>query len=99
MTRKVRISQAAAELGVSPQTVRNYIGKGWLTGFRRGPRIVLVDMDEAAKIDTLIPTARSATGRKPYGPQANIVADPGPVPTNRRRRPVVVTRDAGDHDD
>ena len=53
----------AAEIGdVSPKTIRRRIADGSLTGYRFGPRIIRVDLDEVESLFTPIPTA-SCWGR------------------------------------
>jgi excisionase family DNA binding protein len=57
---------AAAEVtGVSPRSIRRYIAAGRLKGYRLGPRLIRVDLDELR--DLLSPivtgTADDPTGR------------------------------------
>lgn len=80
MARKAPIPTAANYAQVSQQTIRNWIGRGLLTGYRRGPRLIYVDLDEIDRIDQLVPTTRARTGRKLYGPNSKIV-DERHVPT------------------
>ena len=52
------ITIAAEYADVSTRTVRRYIASGMLTGYRVGPRLVKVDLDEVdQKIIRPIPTA------------------------------------------
>lgn len=44
--RYAKITEAAEYLGVSPRTVRTMIADGRLTGYRSGPRLVRVDLNE-----------------------------------------------------
>jgi len=81
MPRKAPIPKAAEYAQVSTQTIRNRIGKGYLTGYRRGPRLIYVDLDEIDRIDQLMPTTVARTGRKLYGPNAKIV--------DERHRPTI----------
>lgn len=48
----------AAEIGdVSPRTIRRRIADGSLTGYRFGPRIIRVDLDEVESLFRRMPTA------------------------------------------
>lgn len=40
------IQNAAAEAGVHPGTIRRWISQGRITGYRMGPRLIRVDLDE-----------------------------------------------------
>lgn len=40
------IADAAEYLGVTPRTIRQMIADGRLTGYRNGPRLVRVDLNE-----------------------------------------------------
>ncbi len=42
------IQNAAAEAGVHPDTIRRWISTGRITGYRMGPRLIRVDLDELA---------------------------------------------------
>ncbi len=44
--RLVSIPQAADEYGVCTKTIRRYISAGRITGYRFGPRMIRVDLDE-----------------------------------------------------
>lgn len=44
--RYASIAQAAEYLGVTTRTIRQMIADGRLTGYRSGPRLVRVDMNE-----------------------------------------------------
>lgn len=54
--RLTSISAAAEAADVSPQTIRRYISDGRLTGYRVGPRLLKVDLDELDVIIRAIPT-------------------------------------------
>jgi len=45
------VTQAAAHVGVTAKTIRAYIERGLLTGYRVGPRLVRIDQ---AELDALI---------------------------------------------
>lgn len=53
------VSEGAAMVGVSPRTVRRYISAGRLTGYRVGPRLLKVDLDELRTLVHPIPTVGS----------------------------------------
>jgi excisionase family DNA binding protein len=40
------IADAAEYLGVTPRTIRQMIADGRLTGYRNGPRLIRVDLNE-----------------------------------------------------
>ena len=40
------VAQAAEEFGVCDRTIRRYIASGRVAGYRLGPRMVRVDLDE-----------------------------------------------------
>jgi excisionase family DNA binding protein len=51
------IQNAAAYAGVSTKTIRRRISDGSLTGFRMGPRLLRVDLNELDAMLRPIPTA------------------------------------------
>lgn len=51
------IEHAAQVADVSPKTIRRRIADGSLTGYRFGPRIIRVDLDEVESLFTRMPTA------------------------------------------
>jgi excisionase family DNA binding protein len=56
--RLASIPDAAAYVGVSTKTVRRYIAAGRVTGYRAGPRLIRVDLNELdAVLLQRIPTA------------------------------------------
>ena len=54
------IAAAAEHAGVAPKTIRRYIAAGRLTGYRFGPRLIRVDLDELEAMLRPIPTASDA---------------------------------------
>lgn len=44
--RHIALNEAAEYLGVNPRTIRRYIAAGRITGYRVGPRLIKVDLDE-----------------------------------------------------
>lgn len=55
--RAARLAVAADEYGVSVKTLRRYIASGRLSGYRMGPRLIVVDLDELERLMKPIPTA------------------------------------------
>jgi len=51
------IADAADYLGTSERTIRRYIAAGRLTGYRVGPRLIRVDLNELDTLLRQIPTA------------------------------------------
>jgi excisionase family DNA binding protein len=51
------IHHAAEYVGVNPRTIRRRIAAGELTGYRMGPRLIRVDLDEVDAMLRPIPTA------------------------------------------
>lgn len=47
---RIRVTAAAQLQGVTGQTIRNWIRSGLLTGYRVGPRLLLVDEAELASL-------------------------------------------------
>lgn len=56
--RLVSLAAAAEYADVSTRTLRRYIGAGRLTGYRVGPRLLKVDLNEVEQLARPIPTAR-----------------------------------------
>lgn len=54
------IAQGADRADVSSRTIRRWISQGLLTGYRVGPRLVKVDLNEVDAIARPIPTAAQA---------------------------------------
>jgi excisionase family DNA binding protein len=54
------LDHAATSLGCSIKTVRRYIADGRLTGYRMGPRLLRVDMNEVEALLSPIPTTRAS---------------------------------------
>ncbi len=52
------LAVAAAHADASTRTLRRYISPGKLTGYRVGPRLIKVDLNEVEVIVRPIPTAR-----------------------------------------
>ncbi len=51
------ISNAAEYLGVCTKTIRRWIAEGRLTGYRAGPKLIRVDLNELDAMLHRIPTA------------------------------------------
>lgn len=58
--RLASITEAAAYASVASKTIRRRIADGTLTGYRFGPRLLRVDLDELDQLLRPIPTAGSA---------------------------------------
>ncbi|NNM45132.1 excisionase family DNA-binding protein [Knoellia koreensis] len=58
--RLVAIADAARYAGVHPRTIRRRIADGSLTGFRMGPRLIRVDLDQLDDLLVPIPAAGGA---------------------------------------
>lgn len=56
--RLVSLAAAAAYADVSTRTLRRYISHGRLTGYRVGPRLIKIDLNELDELARPIPTAR-----------------------------------------
>ena len=66
--------QAAQRFQVTPKTIRNWISRGLITGYRLpGGRAVRVDLDECERVLERIPATIAKPNRTPYGPKAKIV--------------------------
>ena len=80
MSRRYISQQAAAEqLGVTVQTVRNYVATGRLTAYRIGPSRLRVDESELANVRRVVPAARpvwspSASAKVVAAEQLEVVA-------------------------
>lgn len=60
----VSTAVVAEQYGVSERTVRRWITSGLIAGFRIGPRLIRVDLEEVAEALRLrIPNARGVTRR------------------------------------
>src|SRR5882757_2000541 len=58
--RLVSLATGAAYADVSTRTLRRYIAQGRLTGYRVGPRLVKVDLNELRNLACPIPAAEPA---------------------------------------
>jgi excisionase family DNA binding protein len=59
--RLVSLAAGAAFADVSVRTLRRYIAQGRLTGYRVGPRLVKVDLNELEQLARPIPAARAGS--------------------------------------
>jgi predicted site-specific integrase-resolvase len=58
----VRLQKCAEERPISVKTLRRYIAAGRITGYRFGPKIIMVDLNEIdAVLLKPIPTAGGGT--------------------------------------
>ncbi len=53
----VSIPHAARYVGVADKTIRRWIAAGRITGYRAGPKLIRVDLDELDAMLRPIPTA------------------------------------------
>lgn len=61
VARRLRsIADAAEFAGVNPRTIRRRIADGTLIGYRMGPRLIRVDLNELDALLRPIPTAGDA---------------------------------------
>ena len=58
--RPASIAVAAQQHGVHPRTIRRRIADGSLTGYRFGPHLLRVDLDEVDRLLRPVPTAGTA---------------------------------------
>lgn len=52
------LSEGAADMNVSTRTLRRMISRGELTGYRFGPRMIRIDLDELDRLLRRIPSVR-----------------------------------------
>lgn len=73
MSRRLATQQQAAEhFGVTDRTIRAWISKGYLTGFRLpSGRAIRVDLNEIENAAKVIPAVARVV--HPFGPRARIV--------------------------
>lgn len=71
MPRLVTKERAANHFQRTRKTIENWIGHGYVRGFRADNRAVLVDLDEIER--ALRTNSRMRDGRKVYGDKAKIV--------------------------
>jgi excisionase family DNA binding protein len=57
---RVSLIVAAGALGCSTKTVRRYIAEGRLTGYRMGPRLIRIDLNEIDALLSPIPTVQAS---------------------------------------
>jgi excisionase family DNA binding protein len=58
MSRMVSIATAAEQLEVSQLTIRRWIAAGKITGYRVGPKLIRIDLDELDQLAQQIPTVQ-----------------------------------------
>ncbi len=59
--RLASIPRAAEYADVCTKTIRRRIADGSLTGYRFGPRVIRVDLDEVDQLMRPVPTAKAAS--------------------------------------
>lgn len=60
----VRVREAAEAKGVSQNTIRNWIARGVITGYRFGPSMLRVDLNELDRLTRPIPTVKPKAGAR-----------------------------------
>jgi excisionase family DNA binding protein len=80
--RTAPIKTTSEQYGVSEQTLRRYIAQGKITGYRLGPRMIRVDLDEVEAL--LKPISTEAINREAE-------ADPPLTVEQRARIAVLLT--------
>ena len=58
--RPAPIQSTSKQYGVSEKTLRRYIAQGKITGYRFGPRMIRVDLDEVEALLQPIPAGGDA---------------------------------------
>ena len=62
-SRRLRsLEEAAGYIDVTPRTIRRWIAAGTLTGYRMGPKLIRVDLNELDAMLRAIPNATSGRG-------------------------------------
>ena len=81
MPRKyVTHQQAADRFCVNERTIRNWISKGLITGYKLpGSRAIRVDLNEIETMLRVVPTTVARSPMTSFGPKAKIVAVNTPV--------------------
>jgi excisionase family DNA binding protein len=57
--RTAPLKTTSEQYGVSERTLRRYIAQGKITGYRLGPRMIRVDLDEVEQLLKPIPAAKA----------------------------------------
>jgi excisionase family DNA binding protein len=57
--RPAPIKTTSEQYDVSEKTLRRYIAEGKITGYRLGPRLIRVDLDEIEQLLKPIPAAKA----------------------------------------
>jgi len=60
--RLASLAEAAEHVGCSTRTLRRRVADGSLTGYRFGPRLLRVDLDELEAMLRPVPNARTTAG-------------------------------------
>lgn len=74
MARYLSIPNAARIVQRHPRSVENWVGNGFIVGYRDADGKIRVDLDEIERAFKTNPRMRD--GRKPFGPKAKIVPMP-----------------------
>ncbi len=71
----VSLAEAAEQAGCNPKTIRRRISDGSLSGFRMGPRLIRVDLNELDALLRPIPTAGDGALLRPGPAFGTVQAD------------------------
>lgn len=66
--------QAGLHFKVHPRTIQNWLGQGFITGYRLATGEIVVDIDEIERELASRSRSQMRDGRKPYGPKMRVVA-------------------------
>lgn len=91
--------QAAERFGVHVRTIRNWISKGLIVGYKMPTgRAIRVDLDEIERVMRVVPTTVARPHTRPFGPRAKIVrvAEAVVVPTVSPSEPTAHTPQRAD---
>lgn len=73
MPRYASRDQAARNFQVNPRTIENWIGRGYIKGYKIAPRSIVVDLDEIERFLASVPPSVARDGRRLYGDKAQII--------------------------
>ncbi len=85
--RLVSLAEAAEQAGCNPKTIRRRVADGSLTGYRMGPRLIRVDLNELDGLFAQIPAATRLAEHV-----AGVVAQAPPLTPAQRDRIAVLLR-------
>ncbi|WP_284984320.1 helix-turn-helix domain-containing protein [Arthrobacter sp. efr-133-TYG-118] len=94
----ITIAAAAEIAGVSTKSIRRYIAAGRITGYRVGPRMIRVNINELQDLLTPIPTTGALETPEQYADRVDRVTnDPRRIEKRKRIAPALtVPRRSGE---